>query len=221
MDARIRVVLADDHTMFRQGLKEMLATDDSIKVVGEAVQVCREVEPDVEMPVMGAREAIGEILEITPRPKVLIVTMFDSLHLVRELLARGASAYLVKNASMDELLTAVHAIVQSPTSDNIVPRDILAHAEEGPEGEPSARELEVLLFAARGLSNRQISVALNLSESTVKRHLANLYPQDQCQLAWRGHPKSPLGGLDHNPGRNLRGGVTFAEPRPFRSPHLC
>lgn len=226
MDARIRVVLADDHTMFRQGLKEMLATDDSIKVVGEAVQVCREVEPDVvildvEMPVMGAREAIGEILEITPRPKVLIVTMFDSPHLVRELLARGASAYLVKNASMDELLTAVHAIVQSPTSDNIVPRDILAHAEEGPEGEPSARELEVLLFAARGLSNRQISVALNLSESTVKRHLANLYPQDQCQLAWRGHPKSPLGGLDHSPGRNPRGGVTFAEPRPFRSPHLC
>lgn len=191
MDGPIKVLLADDHTMFQQGLKEMLSTDDGVKVVGEAengreaVEVCREVEPDivildVEMPVMGAREAMGEILKITPRPKVLIVTMFDNPRLVRELLARGASAYLVKSASMEELLSAIHAAAHAPNGGNVVlavPRGVLERTEEDPEDEPSARELEVLLLAARGLSNRQISVALQLSESTVKRHLANLYPK--------------------------------------------
>ena len=187
----IRILLADDHTMFRQGLKEMLSTDGGIEVVGEAengreaIEVCRRVRPDivildVEMPVMGASEAMGEILKVVPRPKVLIVTMFDTSRLVRELLAQGASAYLVKSASMEELLSAVHTAVQMPNGENVVlavPREVLERAEREPEHEPSARELEVLLLAARGLSNRQISVALQISESTVKRHLANLYPK--------------------------------------------
>jgi len=185
------MLLADDHTMFRQGLKEMLCTDGDIEVVGEAengreaVEVCRKVLPDivildVEMPVMGAREAMSALLRISPRPKVLIVTMFDNPRLVRELLSQGASAYLVKNASMEELLSAVHSAANASEDDNVVldvTRDMLDQAEREPENEPSARELEVLLLAARGLSNRQISVALNLSESTVKRHLANLYPK--------------------------------------------
>jgi DNA-binding NarL/FixJ family response regulator len=191
IDRPIRILLADDHTMFRQGLKEMLCTDGDIEVVGEAengreaVEVCRKVLPDivildVEMPVMGAREAMSALLRISPRPKVLIVTMFDNPRLVRELLSQGASAYLVKNASMEELLSAVHSAANASEDDNVVlavPRDMLDRAEREPENEPSARELEVLLLAARGLSNRQISVALNLSESTVKRHLANLYPK--------------------------------------------
>ena len=191
IDRPIRMLLADDHTMFRQGLKEMLCTDGDIEVVGEAengreaVEVCRKVLPDivildVEMPVMGAREAMSALLKISPRPKVLIVTMFDNPRLVRELLSQGASAYLVKNASMEELLSAVHSAANASEDDNVVldvTRDMLDQAEREPENEPSARELEVLLLAARGLSNRQISVALNLSESTVKRHLANLYPK--------------------------------------------
>ena len=191
IDRPIRMLLADDHTMFRQGLKEMLCTDGDIEVVGEAengreaVEVCRKVLPDivildVEMPVMGAREAMSALLRISPRPKVLIVTMFDNPRLVRELLSQGASAYLVKNASMEELLSAVHSAANASEDDNVVldvTRDMLDQAEREPENEPSARELEVLLLAARGLSNRQISVALNLSESTVKRHLANLYPK--------------------------------------------
>ncbi len=189
----IRVVVADDHTMFRQGLREMLSTDEGIEVVGEAengreaVARVREKKPDVvildvEMPVMGAAEAMGEMLVLPTPPKVLIVTMHDNPRLVRELLARGASGYLLKSASLEELVAAVRAATVRASSgvhgENFivaVPRATLEREEEKKEGEASERELEILLLAARGLSNRQIAASLSLSEATVKRHLANLY----------------------------------------------
>jgi DNA-binding NarL/FixJ family response regulator len=191
-DGRITVLLADDHTMFRQGLKEMLSTDGEILVVGEAdngrdaVALARERKPDViildvEMPIMGAAEAMEMMVGISPRPRILIVTMFDNPRLVRELLAQGASGYLVKSASLEELLAAVRAAAHSPLGprgENVilaVPRGALERVEERGEEEPSGRELEILLLAARGLSNRQIAASLTLSEATVKRHLANLY----------------------------------------------
>lgn len=191
-NARIRVLLADDHTMFRQGLKEMLSTDEAIEIVGEAdngreaIALAKETKPDVvildvEMPVMGAGEAMDGILELSPPPRILIVTMFDSPRLVRELLARGASGYLVKSASLEELIAAVRAAAKGPSGprgENVIlaiPRGALQRLEEREQEEPSGRELEILLLAARGLSNRQIAASLTLSEATVKRHLANLY----------------------------------------------
>ena len=188
----IRVLLADDHTMFRQGLREMLSTDEGIDIVGEAdngreaVVLARRTSPDVvlldvEMPVMGASEAMDAMLELSPPPRILIVTMFDNPRLVRELLARGASGYLVKSASLEELLAAVRAAAQSPSAGGeqrvilAVPREVLQRMENRTEDEPSGRQLEILLLAARGLSNRQIAASLSLSEATVKRHLANLY----------------------------------------------
>jgi DNA-binding NarL/FixJ family response regulator len=190
----IRVLLADDHTMFRQGIKEMLATDAEIEVVGEAgngeeaVKLATEMLPDVlildvDMPVMGAREVIEHLLRITPRPRVVVVTMFDDPRLVRELLSLGASAYLVKSASLEELLAAVHMAAKGPEEphdENVVlvlPRETLEKVERGTDDKLSARELEILLLVARGMSNRQIAHALRLSEATVKRHLANLYPK--------------------------------------------
>ena len=183
-DGRIRVLLADDHTMFRQGLKEMLSTDSGIEVVGEAdngrvaVALARQIKPDVvvldvEMPVMGAAEALDQMLELSPRPRVLIVTMFDSPRLVRELLARGASGYLVKSASLENLLAAVRAAAKGPSDpsgENVIlaiPRAVLQRVEKRGDEEPSGRELEILLLAARGLSNRQIAASLSLSEATL------------------------------------------------------
>jgi DNA-binding NarL/FixJ family response regulator len=191
----IRVLLADDHTMFRQGLKEMLSTDESIEVVGEAengeeaVALARELKPDVaildiEMPVMGAREAMDLLLQTSPTSRVVVVTMHDDPRLVREFLGHGASGYLVKSASLQELLTAVHTAAESPVGPQeenvvmVVPREAFERAERATEeGGLSARELEILLLVARGLSNRQISRTLNVAEATVKRHLANLYPK--------------------------------------------
>jgi DNA-binding NarL/FixJ family response regulator len=191
-DHSIRVLLADDHTMFRQGLKEMLSTDAGIEVVGEAdngpdaVALARRLKPDVvvldvEMPVMGAAEAMEEMLRISPPPKVLIVTMYDNPRLIRELLGRGASAYLVKSASLEELIAAVRTAARSPLGppgENVilaVPRSVLEGVDKDTEEMPSARELEILLLVARGFSNRQIAGSTHISEATVKRHLANLY----------------------------------------------
>jgi len=185
--ANIRVLLADDHAMFRQGIREMLSTDEEIEVVGEAengrvaVALAERLRPDVvlldvEMPVMGARETMeGMIRNSSPSPRVIIVTMHDDPRLVRELIGLGASAYLVKSATIEELLTAVHIAASSPPGDAI----ILPKTPENPAEADglSRRELEVLLMVARGMSNQQIAVSLHLSEATVKRHLANVYPK--------------------------------------------
>lgn len=190
MKRQIRVVLADDHTMFRQGLKEMLATDEEIEVVGEAadgkeaLSLVRELRPDIllldiEMPVMGAHEVMENLRETFPAPKVVIVTMFDDPGLVREFLSLGASGYLVKSASLGELLSAVRTAHENPREGSVtisVPRNVLRNASENDdEYGLSGRELEVLLLAARGLSNRQAAGVLHVAEATIKRHLANIY----------------------------------------------
>ena len=115
----IRVVLAEDHAEFRLGLKEMLATDGGIEIVGEAengaqaVALAREVRPDVivldlVMPVMEGREALGLILrDVSPPPGIVILTMHDQPHLRRELMRMGASAFLAKSATLAEVIGAV------------------------------------------------------------------------------------------------------------------
>lgn len=188
---KIRVLLADDHAMFRQGVKEMLSTDEAVEVVGEAangreaIALAEKLRPDVvlldvEMPVMGARQAMEQMMEVVPPPRVVVVTMHDDPRLVRELIGLGAVAYLVKSATIEELLSAVHTAAQSPT----VPREnVVTVAPPRMFEDParadglSDRELEILLLVARGLSNQQISGSLHISEATVKRHLANIYPK--------------------------------------------
>ena len=180
------MLLADDHAMFRQGVREMLSTDEKIEVVGEAengreaVALAEKLRPDVvlldvEMPVMGARQAMERMLGNSPAPRVIIVTMHDDPRLVRELIGLGASAYLVKSATIEELHTAVHTAASSPAGDVIIPPSPLGNPTE--DDALSRRELEVLLMVARGMSNHQIAISLHLSEATVKRHLANVYPK--------------------------------------------
>ena len=118
-DDPIRVLLADDHAGFREGLKEMLLTDGGIEVVGEtedgaeAVEVAGRVRPDVvildlAMPIMDGREALGPILrDVRPPPRVVILTMHDGAGQRRELLGMGADAFLAKSASLQEIIAAV------------------------------------------------------------------------------------------------------------------
>jgi DNA-binding NarL/FixJ family response regulator len=190
-DKRIRVLLADDHAMFRQGIKEMLSTDERIEVIGEAengrqaVVLAEELRPDVvildvEMPVMGAKQAMERMLENSPPPRVVIVTMYDDPRLVRELIGLGAVAYLVKSATMEELHTAVHTAANSaigPDKDVVIVAPPKAFKNLAEADGLSERELEVLLMVARGMSNQQIAISLHLSEATIKRHLANIYPR--------------------------------------------
>jgi DNA-binding NarL/FixJ family response regulator len=185
-DGRIEVLLADDHAMFRQGVREMLSTNEGIEVVGEAengqeaVVLARELDPDVvlldiEMPVMGAREAMERILDRSPSPRVIIVTMYDDPRMVRDLIGLGASAYLVKSATIAELHAAVHAAASGPPGNVVIAPETFRNPAEA--AGLSSRELEVLLMVARGMSNQQIAISLHLSEATIKRHLANIYPK--------------------------------------------
>ena len=150
----------------------------------EALRLARELVPDVvimqvQMPFERAKESLRRMRSATPPPKVVVVTMFEEPRYVRGLMELGASAYLVKSSSAEHLVAAVRAAVFDPKGENVVvgmPRSMLEGTGEG-EGVLSGRELEVLVLASRGLSNRGISRALHLSEATVKRHLSNIYPK--------------------------------------------
>jgi DNA-binding NarL/FixJ family response regulator len=187
----IKVLLADNHTMFREGIARVLADYGGIEVVGQtdndkgAVELVRLTKPDVilmqvQMPIPRARENFLRMREVSdPAPKVVIVTMIEDPRQVRELMELGASSYIVKSASTEHLIAAVRAAILDPKSNkNVVvgmPRALLEEAEEGSDGVLAARELEILLLASRGLSNRQIATRVHLAEGTVKRHLANTY----------------------------------------------
>jgi DNA-binding NarL/FixJ family response regulator len=191
LEGPIRVLLADDHAMFRQGIRHMLETDPQIEVVGEgdngveAIALARQTEPDVifldvEMPMMGGEEALKHLLRISSSPRIVILTMHASERLVRSFLAQGASGYVHKSASIEELREVVHNAVEcprSPRGDNaivVVPADMLERVE-AEEAHITARELEILILAARGLTNDQIAKSLFISVGTVKRHLSNHY----------------------------------------------
>jgi DNA-binding NarL/FixJ family response regulator len=187
----IRVLLADDHTLFRQGLARLLASYGGLEIIAEvpndqqALRLAQEENPDVvvmevQMPFERSKESLLKMSRISPSPKVVLVTMFEEPRYVRELMNLGASAYLLKSVSVEHLTGAVRAAVFDPKGQHVVvgmPQEMIEEAEEGSGGVLSVREMEILILVARGLSNRQIASALTVTETTVKRHLANVYPK--------------------------------------------
>lgn len=149
--------MADDHALVRQGLAEMLSTDEEIKVVGEAengkeaIALAKGTMPDVvildvEMPVMGAQPALRRLLDLSPAPKVIIVSVFAEQRLIRELLRLGASAYLVKNASMQDLIATVRSVARCEGEESVIvsaPRASFEEAEQSAEGGLTSRETEI------------------------------------------------------------------------------
>ena len=183
------VLLADDHTMFREGMAKLLTAYGGLEVVGEtanddgAVALARETRPDVvimeaRMPFEEAAGFLDEMRRVEPRPKVIIVTMFDDPAVMRDFLGLGVSGYLLKSSSTTQLVGAIRAAALAPEEGNVVvgvPRPGPEEAAGVSVSPLSVRELEILLLAARGLSNRQIAARVNLTEGTVKRHLSNSY----------------------------------------------
>jgi DNA-binding NarL/FixJ family response regulator len=188
-NAPIRVLLADDHTMFREGLAEILAAYGGMEVVAEvpndaeALDLARRLGPDVvvmqvQMPFERALGTLEAMSSFADPPKVVICTMIESPRYVRGLMGAGASAYLLKTSSAEHLVAAVRVAVLDPEGGNVVvgmPPAMLEESAEGAGGVLSAREMEILLLAARGLSNGRIASSLHVAEATVKRHLANVY----------------------------------------------
>lgn len=188
-EAPIKVLLADDHTMFREGLAGLLDSYGGMEVVGEttndegAVALAERTRPDVvimqvQQPFERAKETLGRMREISPPPKVIITTMFEDPQMMRDLLRLGARGYVLKSSSSEHLIATIRSAVLNPDGENVVvglPRAMLEKSPKGSDGVLSVRELEILLLAARGMSNREIAAKLYLADGTVKRHLANIY----------------------------------------------
>ena len=186
-NGHIKVLLVDDHALFREGVAEIFEAEEDVEVVGEAangleaIAMAEREQPDVvlldvEMPVMGAESAIERILHASPSSKVLVLTMYDEPRLVRRLLGLGAHGYIVKNATREELVAAVRTIYRVENRVVLSVSRSTADRLEGSERDKlSVRELEVLLLTARAMSNSQIASHLHISEGTVKRHLTNIY----------------------------------------------
>src|SRR3712207_1931622 len=186
----MRVQLADDHTMFREGLAAILASRaDGIEVVGqsstgeEAIALIEENKPDVvitelDMQLKEAKKILSQVRAASPSSRIVVLTMIDNLHYLQALSRLGINAYLHKSSSSEELLATLGVISRDPGGFNVVvsmPRGLLERLTEEPMGTLSERETEIVVLAARGLSNYQIARELLLSEATVKRHLANVY----------------------------------------------
>jgi DNA-binding NarL/FixJ family response regulator len=188
-EPKVTIIVADDHTLFRQGLCELLTTDPEFSVTGEAadgdeaVMLVQRHRPnilllDVEMPGPGAKAVIERAGRISPDTAVVILTMHDAPAVVRDLLDSGAAAYLVKSIARDELITAIRSVSRS--KDNVllsIPRATMESLERRQEQRTllSERELEVLRLVAAAMSNAQVASRLFISEGTVKRHLTNIY----------------------------------------------
>ena len=189
---QIRVVLADDHAIVRKGIRDFLEEDAAIRVVGEASDgeealalVARE-QPDIalldiQMPRLNGLDAARRLRKEFPNVRVLMLTAFEDEPYILAALRAGVHGYLLKTASSDEMVHAIHAVAEGETAlSPAVAKKLVQRASGGARTEDatepvSEREFEVLRFAAKGMGNRQIAAELGISDRTVQGHLANIY----------------------------------------------
>jgi DNA-binding NarL/FixJ family response regulator len=186
----IRVHLADDHTMFRQGLEAILASRGGIEVVGrssaggeDAAAIVGENEPDVVIAAIDGdlnttRDVLRRIRSASPGSRIVVLTMIETPRHLKALFGLGIDACVHKSSPIEELIATIDALGRAPRGGDVavsVPRGLLERMGEEPAGALSERETEVVVLAARGLPNRRIARELHISEGTVKRHLANVY----------------------------------------------
>ncbi|HWA57792.1 MAG TPA: response regulator transcription factor [Gemmatimonadales bacterium] len=183
----IRIVIADDHPIFRAGLLGLLSGQEDFQVVGEAangkeaVSVARHVAPDVllvdlQMPELDGVGAIKALREAAPKTRILVLTTYDSDGDILRAVEAGATGYLLKDTPREELFKAIRATARGDSVLSPAVASKLVGRARGPiERSLSARELEVLTLVARGISNKIIGKDLRISEATVKTHLIHIF----------------------------------------------
>src|SRR5471032_3158100 len=197
----IRVLVADDHPVVRQGLCTMLELEDDIVVVGraadgeEAVSLARSERPDitlldVQMPILDGIEALRRIRAEDPDAKVIVLTTYRNEDYIFPSLKAGALGYLLKDATREELAGAIRAVANGESL--LDPALVSAASEQMPT--ITRRERDVLRLMADGKNNAEIAVQLFLSDNTVKTHVSNILEKLGCKdraaavlLAWRRH----------------------------------
>jgi DNA-binding NarL/FixJ family response regulator len=194
MNKPIRILLADDHTIVRQGLARLLEEQPDLKIVGEAtngkavIEKTLELEPDIiimdiAMPLLNGIEAAKKVRKILPDCKILILSMYSHEHYIHQLLETGISGYLLKDSSGKDIIKAIRAamkneMIMSPSISKKVEDAYLSpqkkHTREKRYESLSNREREVFQLIAEGFSTKQITEILCISVSTVKSHRTNI-----------------------------------------------
>jgi DNA-binding NarL/FixJ family response regulator len=185
---RATILIVDDHALVREGVRGILETQKDLHVVGEAsdsattITIANAQQPDVilldvEIPGGDATATVRQILECSPRSRVIILSMYEGPQLVDDLLTAGVRGYLLKSIHWEELVMAIRTVIAD--GDRVVlgvSRESLRPPRHGVGEEAlSAREREVLALVGDALSNRQIAARLSLTEATIKRHLRNIF----------------------------------------------
>jgi DNA-binding NarL/FixJ family response regulator len=193
---KIRILIADDHTLVREGTRERLEREEDFEVVGEAadgeeaVKLAQELKPnvaiiDIAMPNLNGIEATKQIKANQPATSILVLSAYDNDQYIYAVLEAGASGYLLKNVRGAQLVDAIRDVSAGEVVlDPHVARKVvqwfssMSHGKSVVEGLPdhfSDRELEVLGLAAKGMSNKEIARELALSVRTVQSHLGNIF----------------------------------------------
>lgn len=185
--ATIRVLIADDHGIVRQGLRMYLKFDAELEVVGEAsngkeaLELAGKLQPDIVlmdilMPIMDGLEATAAIRRTLPDVEVIALTSVLDDAVIRQTIRAGAIGYLLKDTQSDELCRAIHAAAggQIQLSRQVAQRMALDHEETLSVDSLTERETEVLRLVAYGRSNKEIALKLSIAEKTVKTHVGNI-----------------------------------------------
>lgn len=192
MEESIRILIADDHLIIRQGLRLILETQNGFELVGEAsdgaeaIRLCAELKPevvlmDLRMPGMDGLTAIDHLRTEQPGIAVVILTTFNEDDLMMRGLRAGAKGYLLKDTDRETLFNTLRAAKRGETllKPEIMKRVLLQVTEDGGKGSSptdlTGRELEVLKAVAQGERSKEIALRLGISERTVKAHLASIY----------------------------------------------
>lgn len=185
--SRIRIVIVDDHPIFRAGLQGLLSAQEDFEVVGEAangreaVSVVRHTAPevllvDLQMPELDGVGTIRQLRELAPATRILVLTTYDSDGDILRAVEAGATGYLLKDTPREELFKAIRATARgdSVLSPSVASK-VMGRARGPIDKSLSSRELEVLTLVARGVSNKIIGKDLRISEATVKTHLLHIF----------------------------------------------
>jgi DNA-binding NarL/FixJ family response regulator len=195
-DAVIRVIVADDHALFRRGLEMVLESEPDIDVVAEASDGAEAIDlavknmpdlvlMDVRMPAQGGIEATKAIKDAVPHTKILMLTISDEEEDLYDAIKAGASGYLLKEISIEEVADAIRKVhagqsLISPSMASKLLNEFAAMAKKDEEKQQmpaprlTDREMEVLTLVAQGMNNRDIAKELFISENTVKNHVRNI-----------------------------------------------
>lgn len=190
MTERISVIIVDDHPVVRQGLRTFLETQKDLEIVSEAsdgeealTQIGESVPDvvlmDLVLPGIDGIEATRRVRELSPNTKVIVLTSFADDEKVFPAIKAGAAGYLLKDVEPAQLADAIRSVhageaLLHPTVAARLMQEVSSEERRGPGGTLTERELEVLRLIARGMSNREISRELTVSEKTVKTHVSNL-----------------------------------------------